>query len=115
MIKFWLYILESKSPIGIGNGLIPNDAITANSSKPGNEPWRGRLNNPIGCWCASGLTDIVLVIDLVFIYRIKSFASQGNPDPGNTEWVTSVSVMYKARDLDRWTTHDTNGSSKVHV
>ncbi|XP_031548593.1 venom prothrombin activator oscutarin-C non-catalytic subunit-like [Actinia tenebrosa] len=108
-----LYGCDSKLSVGISNGLIRQSAITANSSKMGKEPWRGRLNNPFGCWCAAALTDVELYIDLAFVYRLRSFAAQGNPDPMTSEWVTHVSVMYKERVNDDWTFYGSNGVTTV--
>lgn len=61
------------------------------------------------------MTNVELVIDLAFIHRLQSFATQGNPDKQTSEWVTSMSVMYKERVVDDWRFYGASGVITVRI
>ena len=109
--------------LGMENGVIPNNQISAPSSYgSGHEAWRGRLNNEpalpynamidMAAW-ASGIIDKhqYLQVDLGQIRILTRVATQGRPYLV-TNWVKRYAILY-SNDGTNWEEYRENGVVKV--
>ncbi|KAL9969230.1 hypothetical protein ACROYT_G021423 [Oculina patagonica] len=85
------------NPIGMENGTIPDESITASSWQDPFKPEAGRLGNKDGAWCANtsekGHKKSFLQIEFPSTYSVCAFAAQGSP-VDSSSWVTKYRIQY---------------------
>ena len=110
---FFCYIpVCATQAVGISNRLkIPDDRLSASTSRVGNEASKGRLKGS-SAWVPSTNTDSndYLEIDLGFVYFICGVATQGNPSAN--EWTTEYKIKTSLSN-DNWTSYMEHGIEKV--
>ncbi|KAK3749454.1 hypothetical protein QZH41_013426, partial [Actinostola sp. cb2023] len=108
-------------PLGMEDGFISDDSITASSYHDNTlVPWHGRLNTHLGenggGWAPIVIeaTGEYLQIDLRSTYNISKVATQGRSgkiSPWN-QWMTEYSLQY-SDDGEKWTDYGVSGSTQV--
>ncbi|XP_049885499.1 epithelial discoidin domain-containing receptor 1-like [Pectinophora gossypiella] len=109
-------------PLGMENGLISNDSLSASSSYDQSvSPLSSRLRTEIrgGAWCPNGLitpeSRQYLEIDLRGLFLITATETQGRfANSVGVEFVESYGLEYWRDDLNRWVKYkDFNGSRLI--
>ncbi|XP_068691259.1 uncharacterized protein [Montipora foliosa] len=99
--------------LGMENGLIPDERITASSSDDFRYPASfGRLNDVRGSWCVNwdNRHNGYLQIDLQSLHVICAVSTQGKRDFGR--WVKKYTLQLST-DNKRWTDYKENGLVKI--
>ena len=99
--------------LGMEDGQIPNDKVTASSEQSANTPAKnGRLNYTSGSsWCAgTGDTNPYLQIDLQTIHIICAVSTQGNSKAD--QWVKDYKLQLST-DGTCWRNYKEGGQVKV--
>ncbi|XP_073234766.1 lipoxygenase homology domain-containing protein 1-like isoform X3 [Porites lutea] len=97
-------------PLGMENGTIPDENITASSSASAAPPHLGRLNGPAS-WCTGKADGCYLQVDLGSLHLLCAVATQGNPG-GNRDYVKRYKLLYST-DSSNWTTYEENGNNII--
>ena len=100
--------------LGVGNGTIPDNEITASSEQNADTPAKnGRLNYSSGSsWCAgTSDTNPYLQIDLQTLYIICAVSTQGNSQ--GDHWVKNYKLQLSI-DGENWTDYKEGGKVKVY-
>ena len=103
---FWYPNLVAELALASG---LSSGSFSASSSRLGNEPDQGRLNEA-GAWSPSNNNDAdgYLEVNLEDAFFISAVATQGNPQ--SNEWTTS----YKLHILKKvWIIYKENNTEKV--
>ncbi|KAJ7386460.1 metalloendopeptidase [Desmophyllum pertusum] len=109
-LELWFMKQECVNPLGMQNGDIKDDQITASSSRPGDLPHYGRLGNK-KYWCAAKKSkEEYLQVDLGQIKTVSKILIQGRGTWYN--WVTGFFLQY-SDDGQRWTGYTESGD-KTH-
>ena len=89
---FWCLACSSPGPLGMADGSIKNDQITASSRFLGYDPWEGRLYNDNN-WSAStpSPSNPWIQVDLLSINILTKIRTQGNPNLNH--WVTELQIL----------------------
>ncbi|XP_068728227.1 uncharacterized protein [Montipora capricornis] len=95
--------------LGMENGLIPNERITASGAFSHDPASSGRLNDVRGSWCAPG-DNQYLQIDLQSLHVICAVSTQGNGI--YLDWVKKYTLQ-SSTDNKRWTDYKENGLVKI--
>ncbi|XP_027051700.1 discoidin domain-containing receptor 2-like isoform X3 [Pocillopora damicornis] len=98
--------------LGVGNGTIPDNEITASSEQSANTPAKnGRLNYSSGSsWCAgTSDTNPYLQIDLQTLHIICAVSTQGNSQ--GDHWVKNYKLQL-SKDGENWTDYKEGGKVK---
>lgn len=97
-------------PLGMENGAIPDENITASSSSGPAPPYLARLNGPMA-WCAGKADDCFLQVDLGSMHLLCAVATQGNPG-GNRDYVKRYKLL-SSTDGQNWDTYEENGNNII--
>ncbi|CAH3045073.1 unnamed protein product [Porites lobata] len=97
-------------PLGMENGTIPDENITASSSASAAPPHLGRLNGSAS-WCTGKADGCYLQVDLGSLHLLCAVATQGNPG-GNRDYVKRYKLLYST-DSSNWTTYEENGNNII--
>ena len=86
-------ILSAVIPLGMEDGSITNDQITASTFFEQFEPWDGRLNNPDGEWstCKGDSTPWIQV-KFSSAVNITAIQTQGS-SVSTTQWVSELQIQ----------------------
>ena len=105
MSNFTPIACSDGEPLGMADGTVTNEQITASSQRQGFEPWRARLGNtqswtaatqdPTSPWIQVDLNDIVVVIGIQT--QGGHFTSSGL---SYYIWVDTLQVQYGNEDTD---------------
>ena len=101
--------------LGMGNGLIPDNDITASSKLNANTPAKnGRLNYTAGSsWCAStNDSNPYLQIDLQTLHIICAVSTQGNSQAD--DWVKTYTLQISTNGTT-WTDYTEFATGQVKV
>ncbi|XP_041484821.1 lactadherin-like [Lytechinus variegatus] len=104
--------MESGIPLGVENGDIGDESLTASSSEPGNEAHKARLNSSTcdGWVPLEAEPEPFLQVDLGNIHRVVGVVTQGHRTL--EQWTTSIVLSF---DSDHgWTDVDECGSRKIY-
>lgn len=108
------YFLACEIELGMTSYTIKDDAITASGYlNPASLPSNARLYSKegLGAWCAgSNEARPFLQIDLFWVHRVRSIATQGRND--GTAWVEEFTVSYR-EDKKHWQNYSEGGVTKV--
>ena len=85
--------------IGIETGRIADSKMTSNSSTPGFESFKGRLNHE-HAWCSSSALPSYLQVDLRITYTVCAVATQGNSS-NSSSFVEEYEVQF-SQDGFKW-------------
>ncbi|XP_068727789.1 uncharacterized protein [Montipora capricornis] len=97
--------------LGMENGLIPNERITASSAYSFTPASFGRLNDVRGIWCAlSRDNNKYLQIDLQSLHVICAVSTQGRG--ASRSWVKKYTLQ-SSIDSKTWTDYKENGLVKI--
>ncbi|KAK3756015.1 hypothetical protein QZH41_010020, partial [Actinostola sp. cb2023] len=105
-------------PLGMEDGFISDDSITASSYYDNRfVPWHGRLNTHLGGngggWASKvkEATGEYLQIDLRSTYNISKVATQGKSGKSSSlkQWMTEYSLQY-SDDGEKWTDYGVSGT-----
>ncbi|XP_068675968.1 uncharacterized protein [Montipora foliosa] len=96
--------------LGMENGLIPNERITASSAYSYAPASFGRLNDARGSWCTLDNANSYLQIDLQSLHVICAVSTQGGGV--YREWVKKYTLQ-SSTDNKRWTDYKENGLVKI--
>ena len=100
--------------VGITSRLaIPDDHLSASSSRVGFEPDKARLHGD-GVWSPSndGNPNDFLQVDLQYEFFICAVATQGHPS--SSFWTTKYRLLFSVNATD-WLTYEENGTDKVGI
>ncbi|KAJ7380920.1 hypothetical protein OS493_004505 [Desmophyllum pertusum] len=97
-------------PLGMENGTIPDENITASSSAGPAPPYLARLND-LSAWCTGKAEDCFLQIDLGSLHLLCAVATQGNPG-GNRDYVKRYRLLSSA-DGEKWSIYEENGNDII--
>jgi len=105
-LEIWFVKQECVDRLGMQNGDIKDNQITASSSRPADLPHYGRLNNN-KFWCAGKKNkNEYLQVDLGQVKTVNKILVQGR---GNWyDWVTGFHLYY-SDDGQRWTGYSESG------
>ena len=97
--EFWfrqyhcLLFILSAIPLGMEDGSIADEQVTASSNFNGRNPWNGRLNNTNGHW-AAGRNDATPWIQVAFSSAVTITAIQAQGAAfGLTQWVEELQIQ----------------------
>ncbi|XP_068725948.1 uncharacterized protein [Montipora capricornis] len=96
--------------LGMENGLIPDERITASSAYSYAPASFGRLNDVRGSWCTLDNANSYLQIDLQSLHVICAVSTQGGGV--YREWVKKYTLQ-SSTDNKRWTDYKENGLVKI--
>ena len=108
-------ILSAVTPLGMENGSITNDQITASSSYNGSEPWDGRLNNPNGEWSTDNGDSTQPWIQVKFSSAVNITAIQTQGSSDANEWVSKLQIQTGDSEESLSYINDRNKESAVYV
>ncbi|XP_044168919.1 uncharacterized protein LOC114961409 [Acropora millepora] len=101
--------------VGITSRLaIPDDHLSASSSRVGFEPDKARLHGD-GAWSPSndGNPNDFLQVDLQYEFFICAVATQGDPSRSlKNSWTTKYRLLFSVNGTD-WLTYKANGTDKI--
>ena len=101
--------------LGMEDGAIPDEKITASSWTTENPPHRARLYSDCpssgGAWCPYQAAGSYLQIDLGALHHVTAVATQGNPC-GRGGYVSEYTVQY-SKDGQSWRCYTEEGQAKV--
>ena len=102
--------------LGMEDGAIPNEKITASSWTTENPPHRARLDSNYlggGAWCPSKAVGSYLQIDLGTLHHVTALATQGNPS-GDEDYVMEYTIKH-SQDGYNWNCYEEGGKIKVRL
>ncbi|RMX50412.1 hypothetical protein pdam_00010420 [Pocillopora damicornis] len=97
-------------PLGVENGAIADNCLTASTFSGHAPPHLARLNGP-SAWCAGKATDCYLQVDLGSLHLLCGVATQGNPG-GNRDYVKRYKLL-SSSDGESWDTYEENGNDTI--
>ena len=99
--------------LALASGL-SSRSFSASSSRLGNEPHQGRLNEA-GAWSPSNNNDAhdYLQVNLEDVFVISAVATQGNPQ--SDEWTTSYKLHILKKDWNIYKENNTEKVCKKHI
>ncbi|XP_031548818.1 uncharacterized protein LOC116286409 [Actinia tenebrosa] len=95
------------NPLGLQDGRIANDAITASSFNPGSEPWRVR-HGTSGSWSPKSAVDSWLQVDVGRIVRLTAVAMAY--DETLDKGVKAIRLASKKYIADKWFEYGIQGN-----
>ncbi|XP_068691266.1 neuropilin-2-like [Montipora foliosa] len=98
--------------LGMENGLIPNERITASSNTSVFPANFGRLNGVRGSWCGLGGNEPYLQIDLQSLHVICAVSTQGYEISTLVLFVKNYTLQ-SSMDNKTWTDYKENGLVKI--
>ncbi|KAJ7351655.1 hypothetical protein OS493_036205 [Desmophyllum pertusum] len=105
-LELWFLKQECVVPLGMQNGNIKDNQITASSSRPADLPHYARLRNS-KYWCAAKTSkEEYLQVDLGQVKTVNKIMIQGRGNWNN--WVTGF-FLYYSDDGQRWTGYTESG------
>ena len=104
----------SKTPaLGMESKAIQNSQITASSSFPEFQAFKGRLNNN-KYWVAENLTDPWIQVDLQDLTRVSGIITQGSSN--SSEWVKMLQIQYgRSEDILMYILQDDEPKVSIFV
>ena len=97
--------------IGMESGRIADILITSNSSVPGFEAKKARLNHPSG-WCADLVTQPYFQVNLNATYLVCAIATQGSGNSSKPAFATEYKVSFSI-DGSKWDFYRESGGVQV--
>ncbi|XP_074618352.1 lipoxygenase homology domain-containing protein 1-like isoform X3 [Acropora palmata] len=108
--SFTISTVPGGEALGVENGSIPDENITASSSAGPAPAHLARLNGPFA-WCVGKAEDCYLQIDLGSLHLVCAVATQGNPG-GNRDYVRRYKLQCSADGVN-WTLYEENGNTII--
>ncbi|XP_044174759.1 uncharacterized protein LOC114975839 isoform X6 [Acropora millepora] len=108
--SFTISTVPGGEALGVENGSIPDENITASSSAGPAPAHLARLNGPFA-WCVAKAEDCYLQIDLGSLHLVCAVATQGNPG-GNRDYVRRYKLQCSADGVN-WTLYEENGNTII--
>lgn len=113
--SWYIFVSVCGLPLGVNNGDLKDEAVTASSYNVTTEPWAARLNRMIGdgAWCAgNNLTGEYLQIDLGEKKKVTGISTQGKHGKDG-KWVTEYTMSW-AHGSNPLLPYKVDGNIKVY-